>query len=192
VKLRSIVRDLRYIPKLASEVALCISKSKNPAFRERGKKFLEQVKNSSGQSTNDGDDEDDDAGSSFASQSSDEDGIDPIRLAEALKNRLSFKLQAKMKAMMISKKRRRNKDKDNDDDDFDDLDDDDISNADRKSEVEETIYDKIQGRREISEVDDSSFLSELDYSLASYKSLPASKEDNDNDFSEGEYEVALL
>jgi hypothetical protein len=97
-----------------------------------------------------------------------------------------------MKAMMISKKRRRNKDKDNDDDDFDDLDDDDISNADRKSEVEETIYDKIQGRREISEVDDSSFLSELDYSLASYKSLPASKEDNDNDFSEGEYEVALL
>ena len=148
VKLRSIVRDLRYIPKLASEVALCISKSKNPAFRKRGQNFLKQMKKASRKSTINCDDGDDDDGSSLGSQSSDEERIDHIRLADALKNRLSFKVKAKMKAMTTPKKRRQNKDEENDDDDFDDLDADDDSNEDSKSEVEDTNNDKIQGQRE--------------------------------------------
>jgi hypothetical protein len=178
MKLRSIVRDLRYIPKLAFEIALCVGISTNPEFRERGQRILEQEKNGSHTSVMDSEDENE-ASSSSGSPSTDDGEIDTFRLSDELKHRLLSRVQAKMRAFMISKKRRQTKNENNDEDDLEDLDGDyDDPDGGSKSKVEENH--KIH-RTQTAKVDDN-YSSDIDVPIPPQKpslSCPkASPEEN--------------
>ncbi|KAG7355976.1 histidine kinase, DNA gyrase B-, and HSP90-like ATPase [Nitzschia inconspicua] len=103
--LQSSVRDLRYIPKLATEIALSVYESRNMAIQKYGKEILKLASRLNVSGANAKNFHDEQSCESSDTSTGNNTKVDTSLLERSIREVLSFKLKEKATALQASKKR---------------------------------------------------------------------------------------